>query len=260
MRFQHNIGPLLLIACFFIGCSLEKEEAPVVVAEIAKEFNLEMRETLDSTGREFLLRAATVKAYDCSNYSIQYIWRFQETSMLLSLLRIAAPFICDFNPQQIYAETSAGVLQPGTYSFSIDLRGAIINKGTLSVLADRYRLRMETEHGIVLEHKELLKVPPGAIWGYIAYDPAFRDQALELIQEIFSHSQPLNPSKGYYGYYKIEDTGLSIEGQPEDGFAYPFLRQSPLNAPAIASIIQQYRSRYPTGLRIIVKDGKGRTF
>lgn len=180
--------------------------------------------------------------------------------MLLSLLRIAAPFVCDFKPQQIRTETSAGVLQQGIYSFSVDLRGAVINKGTLSVLADRYRLRMETEHGIVIEHKELLRVPPSAIWGYITYKPDFRDQALELIQEIFSHSQPLNPSKGYYGYFKIEDTGLSVEGQPEDGLAYPFLRQSPLNPSTIGSIIQQYRTRYPTGLRIAVKDGKGRTF
>ena len=260
MSFQYTTGMLLLITFFFWGCSLEKEEAPLVVAEIAKEFNLEMRENLDSNGREFLLRAGTVKAYDCSNYSIQYIWRFQESSMLLSLLRIAAPFVCDFKPQQIRAETSAGVLQQGVYSFSVDLRGAIINKGTLSVLADRYRLRMETEHGIAIEHKELLRVPPNAIWGYIAYEPAFRDQALQLIQEIFSHCQPLNPLKGYYGYFRIEDTGLSVEGQPEDGFAYPFLRQSPVNPSTLSSIIQQYRTLYPTGLRITVKDGKGRTF
>lgn len=260
MRLQYNACTWLLIPFFLLGCSLEKEEAPMVIAEIAKEFNLEMRETLDSTGREFLIRAGTVKVYDCSNYSIQYIWRFQEASMLISLLRIAAPFVCDFKPQQIRAETSAGVLQQGIYSFSVDLRGAIINKGTLSVLADRYLLGMQTEHGIVLEHKELLKVPPQSIWGYITYKPNFREQALELIQQIFALSQPLNASKGYYGYFKIEDNGLFIEGQPEDGSTYPFLRQSPVNPSIMASIITQYRSRYPNGLHIIVKDGKGRTF
>ncbi len=260
MNLYHIIRTSLFAALFLSGCSLEKDKAPLVVAEISKEFNLEMRETLDSNGRKFLIRAGTIKEYECSNYTIQYIWRFLDNSMLLSLLRIGAPFICDFKPQKITAETSAGILQPGNYSFAVDLRGAIINKGTLSVLSDRYRLRLETEHGITIEPKELLKVPSDAVWGYITYDQANRNQALELIQQIFALSQPINLPKGYYGYYKIEDKGLTVEGQPEDGSAYPFLRQSPPNPAALAGIIQQYRNRYPNGLRVVVKDGKGREF
>jgi len=260
MKLRDSIFFLFSITLFFSGCSPEKEETPLVVAEIGKEFSLEMRETLDSSGREFLLRAKTTKEYDCSNYSIQHIWRFQGNSMLLSLLRIAAPFICDYKPQKISTVASAGVLSEGVYAFSIDLRGAVINRGTLSVLPDRYRLQMETEHGIFLEYKELLKVPTNALWGYIAYEPAFHNQALELAQELFALCQPMNLSKGNYGYYKIEEKGLSIDGQPEDAYNYPLLRQSPENTGVLSTVLQKYRNRYPNSLRIVLKDGKGRNF
>jgi hypothetical protein len=257
---QHLYTILILTIFLFTGCVIDKGEAPIVVAEIAKEFSLQMQETLDTNGRSFILRVSTIKEYDCSNYSIQYIWRNQGNALLLSLLRIAAPFACDYKPGKILAETTAGKLETGNYPISVDLRGAIINKGTLSVLPDRYRLRLDTEHGLSIEQKDLLRVPAESIWGYINFSPNLSDQALQLVQEIFALSQPIDLPKGYYGYYAIDDKGLSIEGQPEDASTYPFLRRSAADNGAIAAIIKKYRDLYPSALQIVVRDGKGRHY
>jgi len=119
---------------------------------------------------------------------------------------------------------------------------------------------METEHGIFLEYKELLKVPTNALWGYIAYEPAYHNQALELVQEIFALCQPMNLSKGNYGYYKIEEKGLSIDGPQQNAYNYPLLPQSPENTGLLSTVLQKYRNRYPNSLRIVLKDGKGRNF
>ena len=252
---------LVIFATFFISsCAIDKTEAPIVVTEISKEFSLQMRETLDTTGRAFILRVSTIKAYDCSNYAIQYIWRSQGNALLLSLLRIAAPFICDYKPGNIHAETNAGKLGYGNYPIAVDLRGAVINKGTLSVLPDRYQLRLDTEHGLVIEQKDLMRVPTEAVWGYITFTPDSKNLALSMVQEIFDLSQPIDLPKGFYGYYSIDENGLSVEGQPTDASAFPFLRRSAADHGAIAATIKKYRNLYPTALQIVVRDGKGRQY
>jgi hypothetical protein len=258
---RQHFYTLLILKIFLVSaCAIDKPETPIVVTEIAKEFSLQMRETLDTSGRAFILRVSTIKAYDCSNYAIQYIWRSQGNALLLSLLRIAAPFTCDHKPGKIHAETNAGELGHGNYPIAVDLRGAVINKGTLSVQPDRYQLRLDTEHGLVIEQKDLMRIPAESVWGYVTFTPDSKNLALSLVQEIFDLSQPIELPKGFYGYYSIDENGLSVEGQPADASAYPFLRRSAADHGAIAATIKKYRNLYPTALQIVVRDGKGRQY
>lgn len=243
------------------GCALASREDPIVVADIEKEFALDMRESLDSSSRELQLRISTVKTFDCSNYSIQYAWRRQNNDLLLSLLRIAAPLVCDGVESKITANTGTGSLSLGNYKFSIDLRGVLTNKGVLSNLPDRYRLRMDTEHGLIIPNKELMKIPQESIWGYAAYSPALKSKASEFAQEFYALTQAANYQAGYYGYYAITDLGLNVENQPKDQDAFPFLRKMQLSdRKNILALVQKYRQQYPTGLTISVLDGWGRAY
>lgn len=252
----------LALALCLSGCAQRSEEDPIVVAEIEKEFSLNMRESLGAPSRELLLDITTIKSLDCSNYTIQSAWRRQNNEVLLSLLRIAAPLACDGVASKITQEVKTGLLDLGNFKLAIDLRGALINRGILSNLSDRYRLRLDTEHGLIIQFKELMKIPPSALWGYVSYNPEHEEDALRFAQDLYALSQAANYQYGYYGYYTIGDKGLKVEGQPQDQQQkfFTFLRNAPANHEPIQQLVQQYRQQFPAGVTLVLNDGMGRTY
>lgn len=255
-------GLLLALGLAALGCAAEEIEEVVVVADVKDEFYLDFWEDLSSDGRTLEFRITTIEEEECQNAMIDHRFNKSGNEFSISLQDIRQPADCNVGKAPARANIDAGNLNLGYYVFTIDLKNTVFNEGELTLLSDRYLIRMEAENGVRLVRRELFRVPDGMIWGYAHYESSDdRSVATRFIGDIKELGREVNMRQGYYGHFLVGPDGVSkVHGQPEGGESELFLleyRGAPEN---LKAIIDEYRALYGTQLAFGLYDWQGQAF
>lgn len=263
-RMRTLAGGLVLLFCFcFSGCAVEELDEIVVVADVKDEFYLDVWEALTPTARNLQLHISTIEQEDCKNAYIDHRFKKSGNGFTISLRDIRQPDHCDPGRSPARTNIDMGSLNPGFYSFTIDLKNTVFNEGQLTALNDRYLIRLETENGVKLARQELFRVPDAVIWGYVHYRSSDDEAgALAFMEEVKKLGEPVSFKKGYYGYFTVGAGSMveSIYDQPADGTVKPFLFQYRGDDASLQQLVTRYRTTYSAQIDFRLFNSKGQTF
>jgi hypothetical protein len=240
---RFNLLPALLLLALLPGCNLSKEDKDTVVS-IEPEFTLDFNEKL-GTSPSLLVEVKSIEQESCLNFGIISGIHRASKVMELWIQGIAAPSTCEPGLSAAFAEVEIGALQAGEYDFAVSLKNAISNKGKLRVNDNLYQLDMETEDGILLNHKELRRIPEYTIWGYVSFndEEEVGSSPTEFLLNLDSLTtyQPLG--KGYYGHFDIlENSELRPSTLPTKPHWKTFVRRFDRHLEELQALLETYRN------------------
>lgn len=247
LRMKYAVTTLTAMVLFVSACQSDAMKDPIIVADIEREFTIDLLEILDMEGNYLTLQVETIREESCANAEIDYRVSQNSRQIGVSLNKIVIPVNCQEGNAPARAAINLGKVTLGNFDFSIDLSQTIKNPGTLVNGASSYRLNLKTENGIQILHRELLKIPEQTIWGWIAYSATTQQVASEVVGEISKLSSGRNFERGYYGHFTLSDDQLSIRQSPEKQLFLPVLiNLQREGTDQLQTILQHYRSRYAT--------------
>lgn len=241
---------------------MAKLDDPIIITDIEEEFYIGIIENLKSEPRSLQFLLTTIKKKDCENYRIQYNTDRIANRLKLSIRDIAEPEDCIPGEAPAFATADLGPLSAGYYRLTVDLKETVFNEGQISVLDDRYSIKMENKEGIIFLQQELLKVPKNTAWGYVTFQsPGDAVIADQLIETLANTGEQGTFRKGYYGHFHIlDDSGrVAISNQPAATQIKTFLFHFPSqdNKQAFKETVDSFRNRYTGAIEIRVFDDKG---
>jgi hypothetical protein len=254
-------GFLLITSCDFSSL-----DDPIVIPEVEDEFTVDLWENLGATSEErnLIVKIESVKKEKCLNYRIDHQFIRNDNRLKIALNSLIQPSDCVAGEATVKADVNAGYLKNGIYLFNIDLKNTVFNDGQLTVLGDSYTLKMQSENGFSLRHKELLRVPDGAVWGYVQYRQAADEAAAnKFLEELKSIGQ--NPTwyrVGYYGHFSLNhsDRKVTVFEQPSTSPLKTFLYQYTDEPGKLNNLLNTYRQTYGNRLTIKLYNAKGEVF
>jgi len=256
-------GVVLLLFLLMSSCAVEDLEDVVVVVDVKDEFYLDFWEKLSPEGRSFEFIIKTIEEENCTNAYIDHKYNKSGSNFAISIRDIFQPLNCAPGKAPAQTNIDAGGLKLGVYTFSVDLKNTVFNNGQLTTLNDRYLISLETENGVRLARKELLRVPDEIIWGYAHYkSPDDEFGALQFIEKIAQIGNYIPFKQGYYGYFNV-GTGSVIDtvyDQPEDGHVIPFLLEFRGNSTELQEMINQFRADYGAEVTFQLHNSLGQSF
>jgi len=133
---------ILLSCLLLITLSACPKEPPTVIVDVEDDFYIDMFEDISNGNQLFQLDITTIKKQTCLNYQIDYSLNFNEQSNDIELIinDLVEPTDCEMGDAAATLTVPFGTLASGVYDFDINLKDAVINKGSLSVYSDRYEL------------------------------------------------------------------------------------------------------------------------
>ncbi|MFN7117858.1 MAG: hypothetical protein ACK4TA_13745 [Saprospiraceae bacterium] len=253
----------LLPLFVFASCDFSSLKDPIVITEVEDEFDVDMWESLAPTfeERNLVIKIESAKTEKCLNYRIDYQVYKDGNRLKVALNNIIKPLDCVPGETTVKTDVGIGYLPNSLYSFNIDLKNTVFNDGQLIVRSDSYTLDMYSKNGFSLKRGELLRVPEGAIWGYVTY-PQNNDESLanQWVEDLKKISQvPLNYRSGYYGHFTINnlDRKVTVNEQPLNNNVKTFLYHYTDDANKLKDLVNRYRQNYGNRLTIRLLNSKG---
>lgn len=263
MRLTKQSITLFFATVFFVlgGCHLDSLTGPIIVADVEDEFYIDIWEKLEPGKRSFQLKIETIEEENCLNYSIDFDFQKTGYSLEVSLNDILVPADCQPGDATAKALVNTGMLSPGYYDLLIGLRNTVLNEGQVLVSGDRYFLKSDKENGIIFLHKELMRVPEKAIWGYVVFEEGQDEQiAGDFIADLKEISTEGNYNNGYYGYFTISNSAekISVTDRPSTFNIKSFIFQFEEDKEQLISLLTNYREDHPDNIRIklVTYEGK----
>lgn len=265
MRRYSTFKYLVYSWCLFLvaGCDFSSLDDPIVISEVEDEFYIDLWENLGPTQEErnLVVQIESIQTEQCLNYRIDYQFSKDGNRLKIALNNIIKPLDCVTGEATVKSDVNTGYLLNGIYSFNIDLKKTVSNDGQLTVSADSYTLDMQSENGFSMKHEELLRVPDGAIWGYVNYQQAVNESlANKFLEDLKNISQsPTAYRAGYYGHFSIAtaDRKISVNAQPQTSNLKTFLYQYTDQTAKLKNLLATYRSQYGNRLIIQFYNAKG---
>ncbi len=251
----------LILAVGLSACKMESLEDPIIVADIDREFIIDMIEILDISENLLTLRIETIRNENCLNATIEHTVQQSGNQVEISLKKISNPVNCQSGQGPAKTTAKLDQLTLGNYNFSIDLLETITNEGVLVNGASSWRLNLKTENGIQILHNELLKIPEYSIWGWVSYSGSTQQVAARVLDDISQLSSGRTFEPGYYGHFSLNADQISIRETPDNQYFLPILTHiRPENIPLLQEMLHNYRSTYQADqLSIKLTNWQGQT-
>ena len=252
---------LLCAVLLWQACNTDKTEAPILDTTVAKEYELNLWESLENSVRTFQIRASTIKSEDCLNYSIESAANRFGNSFEINLGKPLVPTKCErgFGPAKSYLDL--GILTNGTYNLTIKLGQIVPSTGRLIVNTGSYYFYMPDPIGFKIAHNILYRIPDNTIWGYIDYELTATSIVEQFLVDLNKISQDAGLSKGYYGYFNILDNeSFELQKVVTDRPIRPFLRRFQANDKDLENLLKSYRDRYGKSILIHLRNTLGKEF
>ncbi len=246
---------LTLIAAAFTACRVDPADDPVIIVTSPPEFTIDLFEQRDATDGTpvFGLWVESVTDYDCSGYGIDAAVSVQNNRIAVTLLGVVSPSPCAGSPAPARQFLPIGSLPDGTYDFSLSLRDAIVNEGTLTVSNGHYVLSLPDQQGIDFQNLVMEHLPEGVIWGYagVPNEPA-KPVADEFIFDLKKITEDAALPPGFYSYFTVSGTGdVTFHKRIAPSVvAEQFVRRLADAPDALKSLLQNYRNAPQQPLQI----------
>ncbi len=258
---NQRFTPLLIIAVasFLLTTSCRKnigDKETIVVVD--KEFEIIPFEKLDDYGGSLQLRLATIQNQECGGTRINYTTNAFNNQLTVSLKSLAYPLICNGFAEPARDTIDLSNQKKGDIPFSLNLKDVVINDGILHVEDGRYVFEMKKENGISMPKKELLRVPQGAIWGFISNDNGQDARYQQMIDSLKTMTAPLSIPTGDYGYFNYTgtDIGISAKFTTQRPTVRRFLLRQTGTKEQLNSIVKYFKTVAGMDFLLFTSDGK----
>ena len=245
-----TIFTLLIFSC-------NKNKASDKIIDVEKEFTFHLWEQLDENGGNFQIIARTIQNQNCGGTHIGYTQNTIGSKITLTLNNLIAPNLCNGKLEPAVDTINLGNIAKGSYKLNINLKDAVLNEGILVVDEKKYALNMFKLDGIDLPEKEVLRVPKGAIWGFVSYDNGQEAKLNKFNDNLLRFTSPLSIFQGDYGYFNVKPSSVEIKSAFDSKKAN--VKQILLNLSGsrtdLQNLIQEYRSQ-GLDIKIFTFDGK----
>ena len=252
---KNNYTLLALFTLLVFGCNKNKEGDKII--DIEKEFTFQLWEKLDEYGGNFQLIASTIQNQKCGGTKIEYAQNTIGSKVIVTIKNLIQPSTCNGKLEPALDTISLGNLTKGTYKLNINLKDAVLNDGTLVVDDKKYTVAMTKEDGIDIPQREILRVPRGAIWGYVSYENGQESKFIKFNDNLLRLTTPLSITHGDYGYFVVKPSAIDIKSSFDS--KKPNVRQlfATLtgNRIEMQNLVQEYRSQ-GLDMKIFIFDGK----
>lgn len=248
----------LIISFFFSGCSKTSNEDPNITFTVDNEFKISMWETLSPNQRNFSLLVETIDLPECENTEIDYTISIENNDIIISLNDLIKPTNCIAATNPVNTSINIGTFPNDNYSIQVNLQEEIINKGQLTVQADQYELVMESQHGIMMENQQLLRVPEQTYWGYIGFNNNAQATAQDYIRDLTDLSQSRSFVAGDYGHFKLTNNQELELGVSSDlSQSMNFILALNEAESELQALVDNYRNTYGANIDIYLFSYKG---
>ncbi len=195
---------LVLVMFCTSACRLNDSSDEKTLVNVEDEFIIGMWENLSPINRSFRFVIQTISQQECTNTTINFSKEKQGQSLSFSLNDVQYPENCNPGQAPAHANIPFANLEPGSYKVSVYLKETIVNHGTLSVSSVGYQLQMNSEIGLRVADKQLLRIFDQSVWGYITYtNPDDAIAAQQARTEIVAGNEAQTYQAGNYGYFSL---------------------------------------------------------
>ena len=259
-----RLTPILTIlsASFLLTTSCKEDlgDKETIIA-IDKEFEIVPWEKLTENGGLLQLRLSTIQNQECGGTRINYSTNTLDNQVTVSLKSLSYPLICNGFAEPARDTIELYNLKKGDIPFRLSLKDVVINDGILHVEDSRYVFEMKKENGISMPKKELLRVPQGAIWGFISTDNGQDERYTQMLDSLKTITTPLSIPTGDYGYFNYTGTDIGIAAKfttQKPNIRRFILRQTGTKE-QLNSILKYFRTVAGIDYMVLTSDGKSYT-
>lgn len=257
MKMRYTLLLLAFGLIFFESCKgLNSKE---VIVDVDKEFTVQPWERLDELGGGLQLNVATLKNEECGGTGINYDARTIGNKVKVTLLNLAYPANCTTIAPARDTVKMPPMQANTTYDLEINLKDVVTNSGKLIVEDGKFTVNMVNENGIVMQSKQVLRVPQNAFWGIIANDNGNDKLATQMLDSLKTVATPMSMNNGDYGYFSVDNGRLSVKSSlilTKSNQQAVLFRVN--NKAAFNNFVQNYRSN--AGLEMWLLTSEGKTF
>lgn len=193
----------------FSACNKKANEDKII--DVEKEFNIHLWEKLDGNGGNLQLIMSTIKNQPCGNTHIEMNTAVTDYKITITLKSLITPPACNNVPAPASDTLSFGNIKNGQYELNINLKDDILNNGTLTVNESAYKINLDKQDGISLITPELMRIPNGTVWGYVAYDGGQDAKLIKFFDNLNKIATSITMAPGNYGHFTISSTKVDIK-------------------------------------------------
>jgi hypothetical protein len=263
LAYVSKMVPLLCLLLVMQACVTDKTEAPVLDTAIAKEYELDLWETLDNNTRTLQIRANTIQSQNCLNYNIESSISRKGSNFEINLGKPQIPSVCEPGIGTAKSTLDLGIISNGTYNLTVKLGQIVPSTGRLVVSNGSFYLSILNPIGFRITRNNLLRVPDNTIWGYIGYDANALPVVTQFFTDLAGISQNIDLPKGYYGHFNLLESGVIELGNAPastDRPIQPILRRFQANEKDLEKLILNYRERHGQSILIRLRNTAGKEY
>lgn len=252
-----------LLAVFTTACSFDPTGDPIIIPEVEKEFQLELREQLGPAPRSIQILLQTVQLQPCLNATISHELLSAPGSIRIDIAGIELPDNCMAGAAPARDTLPLNLPAGNNFLFEVNLKNTISNEGTLRITDNAYTINLGPEKGLVIPNKQLRRIPDYTIWGYVGHSsPSAASIAGQFLNELFIRSASANLQAGHYGYFSVApgSGNMTITDSPADLTLRPFAFRYTGNVDDLRSLVESYRNQYGSLLQIRLVAVTGEVF
>ena len=253
-----RLTPLLFAFGLLLLGSCSGLNSKEVIVDVNKEFTIQPWERLDEFGGGLQLNVATLKNEECGGTSINYGITTTTNKISITLNNLAYPLTCG-TTAPARDTLKMPVLQANTaYDLNINLKDVVFNKGKLTMDDAKFTIAMTNEDGIVMQSKQILRVPQNAFWGILANDNGNDKVATQMLDSLKTVATPISMTNGDYGYFSVDNGSVTVKIAPiltKPSQKAVLFRIN--NKAALPNVIQNFRA---TGLEMWLLTSEGKVY
>ena len=257
---NQRLTPILILAIGFLltaSCRKNLGDKETIIA-VDKEFEIIPWEKLGEWGSSLQLRLATIQNQECGGTRINYTINSLNNQLTVSVNSLAYPLTCNGFAEPARDTIDLSILKKSEIPFRLTLKDVIINDGTLHVEEGRYVFEMKKENGISMPKKEILRVPQGAIWGFISTDNGQDARYAQMIDSLKTIATPLSIPAGDYGYFNYTgtDIGIAAKFTTQKPTIRRFILRQTGTKEQLNAVLKYFRTVAGIDFMVLTYDGK----
>jgi hypothetical protein len=257
---NQRLTPILILAVGFlltISCRKNLGDKETIIA-VDKEFEVLPWEKLDESGAFLQLRLATIQNQECGGTRINYTTNALNNQLTVSINSLVYPLTCNGFAEPARDTINLTALKKSDIPFRLTLKDVIINDGILHVEEGRYMFEMKKENGISMPKKEILRVPQGAMWGFIATDNGQDARYAQMIDSLKTIATPLSMPAGDYGYFNYTgtDIGIAAKFTTQKPTIRRFILRQTGSKEQLNNVLKYFRTVAGIDFMVLTYDGK----
>jgi len=241
-----NITGLLVSVWLIASCSVVGDPDEIILVNIGTDYFLEVSQSLVSGPNALRIDITSFDTDNCENSYIDFSYSSSPNLIRINLDDIVDPINCVSLNEPVSDFLDFELLK-GRYDMTILFKDILQNDGEVEVTDDQFKLKLETENGVVVLRQQITMLPDGYVWGRMKInDVEDLSQVKLLITELKQNNFESELSNGNYGHFEIDGHLVSIlSGEPHKGITESFIMKQNQSFGEMQLLLSQFSESHP---------------